>query len=114
MVSVPVVKGEEIFFSEIFSLSELEKSSFGLLEPKNQKIVEAKKLDLIIVPGASFDKNGNRIGYGKGYYDRFLKTISKHASTIGLCFEDNIEENIPTEAHDVKVDVVLTEKNTFK
>lgn len=67
-------------------------------------------MDLVIVPGLAFSKNGDRLGRGKGYYDRFLsscRTKNKNLFTVALAFAEQINENIPTESHDTKIDLVL-------
>ena len=71
------------------SINELEKNDFGILEPKKEnKIVTPEDIDVIIVPGLVFDTKKNRIGYGKGYFDRYLKNIKDHK--IGICFDEQI------------------------
>lgn len=101
--------------SEIKNLNELEPKTLGILEPKGNFIREfsPKKLDLVIVPGLVFDKNGHRIGYGYGYYDRFLKKLDKDVVKIGFGFEFQIVDKIPEEKHDVPVDIMVTEKRVI-
>jgi len=105
-----------IFLSELKDFVELIPKTFGILEPKEKYIREfgKEKLDLVIVPGTVFDKKGNRIGYGFGYYDRFLKTIKKDVLKIGLAFDFQLVDNIPREEHDVPLDVVVTEREVVK
>jgi len=105
-----------IFLSELKDFVELEPKTFGMLEPKEKYIREfdGEKLDLVIVPGIVFDKNGHRIGYGYGYYDRFLKTIKKDVVKIGLAFDFQLIDKIPEEEHDVPLDVVVTGKEVVK
>src|SRR3989338_3616519 len=97
---------------KLFSLKEFKPKTFGILEPKEsyQREFNPDKLDIVIVPGIAFDKNGHRIGYGYGYYDRFLKTIRKETLKIGLAYDFQLIEKIPEERHDVPVDIILTEK----
>ncbi|MEK6967015.1 MAG: 5-formyltetrahydrofolate cyclo-ligase [Nanoarchaeota archaeon] len=66
-----------------------------------------KKFDVAIIPGIAFDEKGNRLGYGKGYYDRLL--AGKKATKIGLAFDVQIVDEIPSESHDVKMDFIVTE-----
>ncbi len=102
--------------SELKNFNELEPKSRGILEPKEKCIREfdAKNLDLAIVPGIVFDKNGHRIGYGHGYYDRFLKTLKESAKKIGIAFELQLVDKIPKEGHDIPVDIIVTEKRILK
>ena len=112
-----VIKGDfKLHLSELKSFNELEPKTFGILEPKEMYIREFNpdKLDLVIVPGIAFDKKGHRIGYGYGYYDRFLKTIKKKAVKIGLAFDFQLIESIPEEEHDVPMNIVVTDKEILR
>jgi len=80
---------------------------YGIREPALERPVPLDNLDLVIVPGVAFDKKGNRLGRGKGYYDRFLKILSPKAHTIGLAFDFQILPSVPVQAHDVSVEKVL-------
>lgn len=102
--------------SELKSLDELEPRSLGILEPKEKciKKFDIKNLDLVIVPGIVFDKNGHRIGYGYGYYDRFLKMLKEDVKKIGLAFEFQLVDKIPKEKHDIPVGIVITEKRILE
>ncbi|MBL7054519.1 5-formyltetrahydrofolate cyclo-ligase [Candidatus Woesearchaeota archaeon] len=105
-----------IFLSKLKDFTELEPRSFGILEPKEKYIkgVDKGKLDLIIVPGIAFDKNGHRIGYGYGYYDRFLKTINEDTVKIGLAYKFQIIEKIPEEEHDVPLNIIVMAKEIIR
>lgn len=86
-------------------------NSFGIKEPIG-KIYDGD-IDLIIVPGVVFDRDGNRIGYGKGYYDRFLKLYPK-AKKISLAYEFQILDSLEVEEHDEKIDEIITKNNIIK
>jgi len=96
--------------SHIKSWEELSIGSYGILEPRVEKRrkTDIKDIDLIIIPGVAFDRSGNRLGHGKGYYDKLLKKTK--VTTIGLCFEFQLLEKIPMEVHDESVDIIITEK----
>lgn len=100
-------------FYFINSIDELEKRTFGVLEPIANKENELKDFSnsICIVPALAFDKNGYRLGYGKGYYDRFLSSYT--SKTIGLCYESCICNQLPTGKFDKKVDTLITNKNTY-
>jgi 5-formyltetrahydrofolate cyclo-ligase len=100
----------ELEHYEIGSIEELEPGRFGLLEPPSnpERAVEPREIDLVLVPGIVFDHGGYRIGYGGGYYDRFLARLD--ASSIGLAFEMQLVERVPREPHDVPVDAIATER----
>ena len=112
-----VVKKDKVLqLSELRDFNELEKKTFDILEPKEDYIrrYDAEKLDLIIVPGLAFDKSGHRIGYGHGYYDKFLKTIKNKPLKIGLSYNLQIVDNIPKKQHDIPVDIIVTESKVIK
>jgi len=96
--------------------SELEPGVFNILEPKERFLrhVSPKEIDLVIVPGVAFDEKGNRIGYGMGFYDRFLRGIRKYIPVIGLAYEFQIIEGVPVHDKDVTVDKILTEERMIK
>ena len=89
-------------------------SSFGVPEPLSSPPAEANKIELCLVPGLVFDLRGNRIGFGAGYYDRFLATLSPEIPKIGLAFDFQINaEPLPAEKHDQKLHYILTEKKLY-
>lgn len=107
----------EIIPTEIMDLErDLVNSSFGYLEPKREeeRQVNIEEIDLIIVPGVAFDKKLNRIGFGKGYYDRILKVKRKDAHAIAIAYEFQVLDEIPQEEHDIKMDLIITEENIYK
>jgi len=111
-VLLPKVRGREIYLGEIKDLEkDVEKGIFGLLEPKEVsfKKISPQEIDLIILPGIAFDLKGGRIGYGKGYYDRFLRKILERISLVGLAYDFQVVKNIPSEKHDRRVSRVITE-----
>lgn len=92
--------------------TDLTKSTFGVMEPKHNLLKQAniENIDLIIVPGVVFDMNCNRIGFGAGYYDRFLPKKSESTTTIGIAYDYQIIDKIPTNDYDVPLDFIITEK----
>lgn len=85
----------------------LKRGCYNVPEPLIKKRVALKDLDLVVVPGVAFDKRGNRLGRGKGYYDCFLKGLPKHCVSIGLAFDFQVLPCLPVAAHDVCVDKLL-------
>ena len=112
-VFCPITKGENLIFGEIFSFNDLIYGACGILEPKEPSNISIDEFDLIIVPGIAFDRSGYRIGYGKGYCDRFLKDI-KRGIKIGLVFDDLLLDSLSVEEHDEKVDIIITEGKIIK
>ncbi|MGE0243188.1 MAG: 5-formyltetrahydrofolate cyclo-ligase [Nitrososphaeraceae archaeon] len=88
------------------------KGKYGILEPSISKD-SIDKIDMLIIPGIAFDLNGNRIGYGKGYYDRFLSS-KKAKHIIGLAYEIQLLNNIPNNDLDVPVDIIVTERRIIR
>lgn len=112
-IPITVPKTKALIVSELKSLEEdLQLGNFGVLEPKPEAVRELDPscLDLILVPGVGFDMEGFRIGYGAGYYDRFLPRISKEVPTIGLAFEVQLVHQLPKDEYDYPVQYVLTEE----
>ncbi|MHC2069563.1 5-formyltetrahydrofolate cyclo-ligase [Bremerella sp. T1] len=96
---------------------ELVAGAFGILEPREvlrkDRVVDPQTLDCLVMPGVAFDENGNRIGYGKGYFDRLLADVRPDCRKIGLAFDCQIYPNVPAESHDIPVDLLVTETRTI-
>ena len=89
---------------------------WGIPEPKTQvmRLLDPATLDIVIVPGVGFDKSGHRIGYGYGYYDRFLRRTGQKTIHIGLAFELQLRPNVYPGPHDVPVHCILTEERLLR
>ena len=111
-VLYPAVCGHDMVFRQIKGLTCLSKGCFGILEPCPTGVDHlADEADLIVVPGVVFDLCGHRIGYGKGFYDRFLQHPGRKAHLIGLCHDFQlIEGPIPADRHDVRMEIIVTER----
>ncbi len=106
-VFVPRIDGEEIKIVPLRDFSMLKKGKFGILEPM-EKEIQKKNFDIIIIPGIAFDLKLNRLGRGKGYFDRFLKKVK--GRKIALAFEEQLVENLPVETYDIKMDIIVTDE----
>ena len=140
-VYCPTVQGEEMDFYRIMGLNELQEGYKGIREPipeikrkfdpeamnaykkvtdtekqlYTEKKVEEKQQILMLMPGTGFDKNRHRIGYGKGFYDRYLEKYQKcQLKTIALCYEVQMVEEIPAENFDRKVQCIITEQKLYQ
>lgn len=104
----------ELFHSQLKSFDDLRSGSLGVLEPspENRISMTPESFDLVIIPGVAFDRQGGRLGYGKGYYDRFLDQTN--AFRLALAFDFQVLENVPTEKHDVPMNGILTESGIIK
>jgi len=92
----------------------LSKGSFGIFEPTaDNELVDAAEIDLVLVPGLAFDKSGNRMGHGAGYYDRFLTACSKKSLFVGVAYGFQVFDSIPSDSYDVRVHKIVTEKYTI-
>lgn len=100
---------------EISSLENLRPDNWGILEPKTfDGEVDKQLLDLIIVPGVAFDRNGNRIGYGGGYYDRYFSNLNSAIKKVALAYDMQVVKYLVSEEHDMKVDFIITEKEIIE
>ncbi len=111
VVPKSVTQDNTLILSRLTDWNDLEVGAYDILEPKQESIekVDVESIDLIIVPGVVFDEKGNRIGHGKGYYDRLLND-SQNMPAIGLAFELQMVDNIESEQHDEKIDFIITDE----
>ncbi len=111
---IPISKPDtlELHLSNLISIQDLEVSTYGILEPKKDKIftVLPEIIDIVIVPGVVFDKNGYRIGYGKGYYDRFLSSLDHKFIAIGICYDFQLIDEVPKDIYDYQLDYIVTDE----
>jgi 5-formyltetrahydrofolate cyclo-ligase len=107
-------KSRTMDFRELTRFTQLESVYFGLYEPivSETSSVKSEEIDLVIVPGAAFDNRGYRLGFGGGYYDRFLANY--HGNTLALAFEKQIINNVPIEKHDIPVKKIISNHEVIK
>lgn len=105
-VAVPKVYGDEMKFLYLDDLSQVEKGYAGIPEPIADEPVADDDTALVLMPGLAFDPSGHRIGYGGGFYDKFLAAEPNHP-TLALCYEFQMLPELHTEEHDIPVDTVL-------
>lgn len=110
-VFLPAVEGNDLKFHIYKGKHTLRRGAFGIMEPEREDACPPGQTDLIIVPGIAFDRQCNRLGRGKGYYDRILTTLP--IPKIGLCFDFQLVDKIPTEPFDIPVDMVVTDKRSI-
>lgn len=111
-ILVPKVLGECMEFYRIASREELEKGAYGILEPVLECEKDTSCQGLMILPGLVFDRNHHRIGYGGGFYDRYLMEHPDFEK-VALCYDFQVVEKIETEEFDIPVDVIITETEVF-
>ena len=105
-VAVPKVYGDEMKFLYLDDLTKVEKGYAGIPEPIADEPVADDETALVLMPGLAFDPQGHRIGYGGGFYDKFLAAEPNHP-TLALCYEFQMLPELHTEEHDIPVDTVL-------
>lgn len=108
-VLVPKVTKQGLTFHQIKTFSDLEPGVMGILEPMTME--SDLGIDVCIVPGRVFNRSGYRIGWGGGYYDRFLATYE--GVTISLAYDVQLLDDIPVEPHDIPVEFIVTERETI-
>ena len=100
---------------QINSFDDLVPGAYGIPEPKaDTKMIPPRKIDLIILPCVSCDRNCSRLGHGAGYYDKYLSMVRPGCFKMALCFEEALADEIPVEEHDVRMDAVVTEKTVYR
>jgi 5-formyltetrahydrofolate cyclo-ligase len=108
----PRVSGDEMAFHQCQTMDFLKLGPWKLLEPDPAlcPVIPAPEIDLILIPGMAFTRGGGRLGRGGGFYDRFLTGVKPHAIKVGVCFQVQLVDALPLEAHDHEVDRVVTEE----
>ena len=116
-VSVPLCHGNDLILYRIQSMDELMPSPFGILEPRpeiqnDERRVLPDTLDLMVMPGLAFSLDGGRLGYGRGYYDGLLGH-QRQCLKVAVGFECQLVDRVPREAHDVRMDQLVTERQIY-
>ena len=114
IIIVPKISNNELVHIAINDQTEFSINEYGIKEPNNGNHFIIKNLDLIFIPLLAFDLEGHRVGYGKGYYDRFLKLTNKSSLKIGLSFFDPINKIQDIDDNDVKLDYCITPTQIHK
>lgn len=116
-VILPITDTETkaLILREVRDLESLEHNVYGIPEPvpENTYHYEPGSIDLVLVPGIVFDHCGHRVGYGGGYYDRFLESIDESVPRVAIAFDLQIVDEIPNEAHDLPVYKIVTESRVI-
>ena len=111
-VAVPKVVGQDMVFYKLTDFSQLEKGYFGIPEPARGEIVQWEEA-MMVMPGVAFDKDNHRVGYGGGFYDRFLE---KHpqVTRVAVAFDFQILSEVPTEPTDISPQLIVTESKVYQ
>jgi 5-formyltetrahydrofolate cyclo-ligase len=110
-VPVSIPNGKILLPCEISGLDDLVPGTWGILEPDKdrQRLVDSRKIDLAVVPGLAFDHFFQRLGYGAGYYDRFLPSLREDAVKLGIGYDFQLIDRLPVEKYDIPLDGILTD-----
>jgi 5-formyltetrahydrofolate cyclo-ligase len=115
-VLYPAVCGHHMVFRRVERIEELREGAFGILEPCPTGVDhQADEADLIVVPGVGFDLSGHRIGYGKGFYDRFLHHPGRTAHLVGLCHDFQLTDGlVPADIHDIPMEIIVSDARIIR
>ena len=112
-VAVPKVFGKDMVFYKLTDFSQLESGYFGIPEPKEDGETVSWEDAMMVMPGVAFDVNCNRVGYGGGFYDKYLSE-NRYLCSVGVAYDFQIVENVPTEENDVPLDIIVTNRGIVK
>lgn len=113
-VALPRIEGGEIVAVGYQPGEPVRTASFGASEPAGGQILAPEEIDIVVTPGLAFDRSGHRVGYGGGFYDRFLTRVGAATPRIGVCFAVQLVEEVPHGETDLTVDVVVTEDEVIR
>lgn len=109
-VLLPVLRGGSIRLAAARQGEMLFASSYGAMEPSDEHVVPAEEIDVVVAPGLAFDREGNRLGYGGGHYDRLLGGLRETAHTVGIGFHVQLVDAVPHGRSDRPLDAVVTDR----
>lgn len=114
-VAYPAVVEHRLVFRQVPADFTMKSGAFGILEPCTDcRVFQPDDIDVYLLPGIAFDIKGERIGYGKGFYDKTLHRIEGQGRLVGLCYDFQLVDEIVGEPHDVKMDLIITEKRVVR
>lgn len=111
---LPKTSGENMDFLKFDHETSFVAGAYGIMEPVSDEIFDLKAAGnktLILMPGVAFSQRGDRIGYGGGYYDRYLSDVTGNITTIAVCYDFQVIEELPHEAHDIRPKMIISESN---
>jgi 5-formyltetrahydrofolate cyclo-ligase len=112
-VVLPRVEGNDLAAAVYAPGDPTAAASFGAMEPTSAEVVRPNEIDLVIAPGVAFDRRGGRVGYGGGFYDRFLRTVGADVLAIAVAFAVQVVDEVPRAEHDRLMDMLVTEDDVI-
>ena len=113
-VALPRIEGSDIVAVAYVLGAATTETPFGAKEPAEGRVLDPSELDLVVVPGVAFDRSGNRVGYGAGYYDRFLRRTRGRVPALAIAFAVQVVSEVPTGRTDRRVDAIVTETEVIR
>lgn len=113
-ILLPYIEYNKMHAGRFYSVESLANTTYGPLEPAERIPTDPSTVQVIVVPGLAFDRNGFRLGYGRGFYDSYLSNLRDTSTTIGFCFATQVAEDVPTEPHDVALDILVTDQEVIR
>ncbi len=110
-VVVPISNTADFTITPAYLSDAIKTGAYGIPEPEECIKADVADIDIALIPGIAFDKSGSRIGFGKGYYDRFL--LEFKGIKAGICYDFQVLDEIPSSEHDIKMDMIITEKRIY-
>jgi len=116
VTAVPLIQGPRRMVAvRITDMSDLQPGQWDIPEPRpGLPLVEPSSIDVAVLPGAAFDPQGGRVGYGGGFYDTFMRGLAPSAARIALAFDDQVIGCVPCEAHDLRAHMIVTERRVLR
>ena len=114
VVALPRIEGSDVVPVSYIRGAPTSETSFGAMEPIGGRLLDPAELDLVIVPGVAFDRSGNRVGYGAGYYDRFLRRTRPGVPAVAVAFAVQVVPEVPAGGTDRRVDAIVTETEVIR
>ena len=108
---LPRTRGHDLEIARVTSETKMERGAYGVPEPVTDELASIQDMDLVLAPGVAFDREGNRLGYGKGYFDRLLKDCA--CPKVGLAYEMQMVDHVPEHQGDIPMDKVVTEEKIY-
>jgi 5-formyltetrahydrofolate cyclo-ligase len=109
-VLLPIVEEDALQAVRFEPGDPMVQTTYGPREPAGQVAVDPEEIDVVIIPALAFDRRGRRLGYGGAYYDRYLPRLATHALKVGVGFHQQLIKAVPSDRHDVRLDVVVTDR----